>query len=407
MPLQDLTPQLRTRLSRVERAVGWFITVAVIALIGALGYYIYHRAEAKGWFLTKINYRTSLNNAAGIKVGDPVKLMGFNVGEITHIEANDPAAYYGVTVDFRIKAPYYGYIWMDSKVRIQASDFLGNRYLEVLKGTATEGGGAPTPVTVISSNHVAQSELFFPAVDGALKALKADLKAKSLQTNSEYWDWSDHALASELTNLLEEKIAANPQQFYTNINTTNYWLEPVESPALTERMETVVNGFEAAMPNILNLTNALTRIMTNADNAVARLDSTLANAQPLISNVTAISYTLRDTNGSLGNWILPTDVHQRLVSTLTNAEETLRVAHSTLNNTDTNLTALATQLEESLINLANLTSNLNSQVQSNNNLVRNVNVAIAHTDEFVQGLKHHWLLRSAFKKKPAPNEKSK
>ena len=101
MPLQDLTPQLRTRLSRVERAVGWFISVAVIALLAALGYYIYHRAEVKGWFLTKVNYRTSLNNAAGLKVGDPVKLMGFNVGEITKIEANAPDQYYGVTIDFR------------------------------------------------------------------------------------------------------------------------------------------------------------------------------------------------------------------------------------------------------------------------------------------------------------------
>ena len=28
MPIQDLTPQLRTRLSRVERAVGWFVIIA-------------------------------------------------------------------------------------------------------------------------------------------------------------------------------------------------------------------------------------------------------------------------------------------------------------------------------------------------------------------------------------------
>src|SRR5690242_15221106 len=161
MPLQDLTPQLRTRLSRVERAVGWFISIAVIALLAAMGYYIYHRAEVKGWFLTKVNYQTSLNNAAGLKVGDPVKLMGFNVGEITHIEANAPDQYYGVTIDFRVKDPYYGYIWLDSKVRVAPSDFLGNRYLEVLKGTANYGDATATPVTVTLSNKVAVNELFF------------------------------------------------------------------------------------------------------------------------------------------------------------------------------------------------------------------------------------------------------
>ena len=33
MGLQDLTPQLRTRLSRMERAVGWFVVLAT-ALLG-------------------------------------------------------------------------------------------------------------------------------------------------------------------------------------------------------------------------------------------------------------------------------------------------------------------------------------------------------------------------------------
>jgi ABC-type transporter Mla subunit MlaD len=406
MPLQDLTPQLRTRLSRVERAVGWFISVAVIALLAALGYYIYHRAEVKGWFLTKVNYRTSLNNAAGLKVGDPVKLMGFNVGEITRIEANAPDQYYGVTIDFRVKDPYYGYIWLDSKVRVAPSDFLGNRYLEVLKGTANYGGAAATPVTVILSNKVASSELFFPAVNERFKALKAKLTADSRDTNSaNYAGWNNHMLASEATNLLEDEIAAQPQQFYTNINATNYWLEPLESPALTERLETLVSGLELALPNILNLTNELTRVLTNTGNAAAHLDAAVADARPMISNLNTITYNIRDPNGSLGTWILGKDLRDRLSTTMSNAQETLIAARSTLNNTDTNITTLAVELEKSLNNLANLTGNLNAQVQTNGGLVSDLDKMIAHTDGLVQGLKHHWLLRSAFKKENKEEEK--
>ena len=33
MGLQDLTPQLRTRLSRMERAVGWFVVLATALLV--------------------------------------------------------------------------------------------------------------------------------------------------------------------------------------------------------------------------------------------------------------------------------------------------------------------------------------------------------------------------------------
>jgi len=401
MPLQDLTPQLRTRLSRVERAVGWFITVAVVALLAALGYYIYHRAEAKGWFLTKINYRTSLNNAAGLKVGDPVKLMGFNVGEITQIEANRPDDYYGVTIDFRVKDPYYGYIWLNSKVRVAPSDFLGNRYLEVLKGTSEYDVEAPEPPTVIDTKKPVQV-LFFPTVNDTFKDLKKKFKA-----SPDYTNYSDYAIAYDATNELRKMIAANPGQFYTNLDSaTNYWIEPLESPALTERLETIVNGLELALPNILHLTNELTRVLTNAGNAAARLDATVADVHPLITNLNTITANIRDPDGSLGTWILGTELHQHLVTTVSNAELTLQSAHSTLNNADTNLTTLAMDLEKSLINLANLTGNLNSQVQTNGNLISNIDTAIAHTDSLVQGLKHHWLLRSAFKKENKAEEKA-
>jgi len=53
MALQDLTPQLRTRLSRMERMVGWFVFLATVLLLFGFGYYIYHTAERKGWFVIK------------------------------------------------------------------------------------------------------------------------------------------------------------------------------------------------------------------------------------------------------------------------------------------------------------------------------------------------------------------
>jgi len=37
MALQDLTPQLRTRLNRMERAVGWFVVLAAVLLILGFG----------------------------------------------------------------------------------------------------------------------------------------------------------------------------------------------------------------------------------------------------------------------------------------------------------------------------------------------------------------------------------
>ena len=69
-------------------------------------------------------------------------------------------------------------------------------------------------------------------------------------------------------------------------------------------------------------------------------------------------------------------------------------------NVDTNLNQLFENLALSLDNLAGITSNLNAQVQSNTNMLGSISQAVVDTDDLVQGLKRHWLLRSAFKKKP-------
>src|SRR5690348_11334911 len=140
MALQDLTPQLRTRLSRMERAVGWFVFLATALLLFGFGYYLYHTAERKGWFKIKAPFHVFVHSSAGLNVGDPVYMMGFPVGEITAIEAMPPGDKRNVRVDFVVRADnhadYFRYIWRDgSIVKVNAADFLGKRELEITRGT--------------------------------------------------------------------------------------------------------------------------------------------------------------------------------------------------------------------------------------------------------------------------------
>src|SRR5262249_40080859 len=111
MALQDLTPQLRTRLSRMERAVGWFVLLATVMLLFGFGYYVYSTAERKGWFVAKAAYFTFTDRATGLHAGDPVKLMGFDVGQVKRIDSMPPFSAYNVYVEFEIKERYNGYIW--------------------------------------------------------------------------------------------------------------------------------------------------------------------------------------------------------------------------------------------------------------------------------------------------------
>ncbi len=387
MPIQDLTPQLRTRLSRVEQAVGWFITLATLLLLGAFSYYIYHTAKRKGWFETKIPYSTGLNNAAGLKVGDPVRLMGFAVGDLTGITPNPPYDAYGVTVDFRIKQAYVGYIWIDSRVRI-ASDFLGNRYLEIMKGE----DGAPTALETKSGILVLNQA-----------AAEQNFNEWKKKVELEDADFSEQAILIESTNRLNEVLRTNSALYYTNLGSLKpYWMVPFEPSGLSDRLEGVVNMVGLALPNIFRLTNQLAAVLSNAIGVTAELKTTVSQTQPLLSNLTFITSNLRDPHGSLGDWLVPTNLNAQLERTLASADATLKSAHTTLDNTDTNVTVLVADIGRSLQHLANLTSNLNSQVEANTNLVSAISASIVHTDELIQGLKSHWFLRSAFKTNKPP-----
>src|SRR5437870_276639 len=103
MPVQDLTPQLRTRLSKVERAVGVFVILATLLLLAGLAFYLYSTAERKGWLKTKFNYHIYLKSGEGIREGDDLTLMGFNAGRVTRVEPMAPFYWEGnVFVQFYV-----------------------------------------------------------------------------------------------------------------------------------------------------------------------------------------------------------------------------------------------------------------------------------------------------------------
>ena len=357
MAVQDLTPQLRTRLSRVERVVGVFVSIATLLLLAGFGYYIYHTGMQKGWWQFKAPYHTFLQTASGLRVGDPVTLLGFPVGQITKIEAEPPeniiwANYGNVFVQFYVLDPRQGYIWNDSKVQVTDS-FLGGRTLAITPGGASvkDDPGA----VLFASYKMEDGEPYF-----------YDRKQQ------EY-----------------VPLSSDPKGFMIPAD---------EGIPVTERLELVANQVQGALPGILDMTNRINLVLSNAAQLTSEAEAALRNAQPTITNLAVITSNLREPRGSLGEWILPTNLHSQLLTTFTVANETLTNVNRTVVNTDSNVTALATSLDKTIVNLANITSNLNVQVQNNPNILSNISETITEADRFMQGLKEHWLLRGAFRR---------
>lgn len=410
MALQDLTPQLRTRLSRMEKAVGWFVMLAIVLLAFGFVYYVYNTAQRKGWFKSKAPYFTFTDRATGLRVGDPVQMMGFDVGEITRIDAQPPDDFYfNVYVEFEIQAPYYGYLWTDgSRAKVATADFLGKRVLEVTKGT----GGYPTYVfhplrTVTLAEARALPELGRWLVgEEVVSSEDNEVLAKAKTPLSEAILTALQAAGHEsvvvmdgreerksITGIWDDKDG----RYLPFTRTTKpYWLLSDESPAVTERLEQLVGQVEAALPNILALTNSLGAVLANSANATSNLNVLIAGAQPAVSNV-ALATAQLNHPGALGEWLWSTNLPQQLEETLSSARSLMSTAETTASGANTNMAVLVENLGRSLDNLAGITSHLNQQVQANTNILRAVSDAVIHADELVQGLKQHWLLRSAFR----------
>ena len=409
MALQDLTPQLRTRLGRMERAVGWFVLLAAALLVFGFVYYLRTTAHRKGWFVPKATYYTFTERATGLKVGDPVLLMGFEVGQIVRIDTMEPWSPYNVYVEFQIKEPYNGYLWTGvrgSRAKVITADFLGKRVLEVTKGEDGYPAYRFNPLREVTRAEAAAlpareqwqlAEEYYEG-DGTnllLKAL-APVDDQSLATLAKLGVEKFRVLNSREVRKVPTAVWHDKSGSYLAFvpvtpKTNLYWLPSDETPAVTERLEKLVAQVETALPNILGLTNGIAAVLGNSGTLVSNLNVVALSAQPVASNLSYITAQLR-TPGSLGEWALGTNTQRRTDAVLENAAVTL--AHA-----DTNLTALVENLARSLDNLSDITSNLNAQVQANTNILGSISSAVVNTDELVQGLKRHWLLRSAFRSK--------
>jgi hypothetical protein len=395
MALQDLTPQLRTRLSRMERAVGWFVFVATALLLFGFGYYIYHTAERKGWFVIKAPFHTFLQSSAGLNAGDPVYMMGFQVGQIILVHPMPPRDAHNVEVEFEIRDPFFRYLWTGgSYLKVNAADFLGKRQLEITRGTNGYALVVTQPVSVKTVDELKQlvaqepgqwqlaqdvfdanSNLVFGAYTMLDESNLQVLAGMNLASNSVY---------AYNNTVNRKRIVASWDGRYHHYKIfrpgdDTAWIRAVETPPVSDQLQAMIAQVQSALPNVLALTNKIAAVLDNAADATSNLNVTLANTQPLLINFATLSEQLREPGG-LGVWLLGTNGAQQTQSVVADA--------------DTNLILLSLTLDH----LADITSNLNAQVQANTNMLGGISKAVTDADDFVQGLKRFWLFRSTFKK---------
>ena len=387
----------------MERAVGWFVFLATALLLFGFGYYIYHTAERKGWFVIKAKFHTYVQSSDGLNVGDPVVMMGFPVGQITLIHAMPPGDQHNVLVEFEVRDNYFRYLWTGgSYLKVNAAGFLNQRQIEVTRATNGYAICVTQPISIWGLPEAKQRAIASPGdwqlaqdvfdtrtnlifhayapVETVLDESNAQLLAQcTFESNSIY----------VFNNKVNRKriVASWDGRFHHykifKPGDDTAWLRAVETPPVSDQLQAIVSQVQSALPGILSLTNKIAAVLDNAANATSNLNTTLVEARPMITNFAMISGQLREPGG-LGIWALGTNGNDQVQGSLTNVDALL-------------------------MHLADITSNLNAQVQANTNLLGGISKTVTDADDLVQGLKRHWLLRSAFKHKAtnAPPAKAK
>ncbi len=350
MALQDLTPQLRTRMSRVERLVGLFVVVATLLVVAGFTSYIIHTGKKRGWFINKVAYYCYTRDATGLKAGDPVRLLGRVIGRIRKVETNPPNPWfvdnqYNVFVGFEIWEPYFGYILTDSRVQVVSSDFFGARFLEISKGNPDLG----------------------------------------LITVGEQIRWEDRTGRNDKNT--NELVLLRTLK-------NGVWLWNVdEPPSLAENAEGIVRTLALTIPG---LTNQVAEVLVRASEAASNANLALVQLQPSLTNLQTLTAALGAEDGAIGRMLLTTNLQAQVSGTLTSMDSTLTNTTALIRTSEAQLQDLTRRMALTLDSVALVTSNLAAQVNANSFVLGEVSSLVVNADDMIQGLKRHWLLRQAF-----------
>ncbi len=122
-------PQTK-QLSWIQLRVGLLVVTSLI-MFGLLVFLM----TGEGFFARKYTVRTYMENAGGLRTGDPVRLAGIDVGNVESIRisgSHDPKR--SVEVVMRVRRKFQDELRADSLAELDAEGLLGQRFLNITRG---------------------------------------------------------------------------------------------------------------------------------------------------------------------------------------------------------------------------------------------------------------------------------
>jgi phospholipid/cholesterol/gamma-HCH transport system substrate-binding protein len=147
------------------------VGLMAIAALFILGVLIFLMFGARGFFTTKTDVYTYLNDSEAVADASPVTLNGIAVGEVSKVQlsgSSQPNRFVKITM--AIETKYLSAIPVDSQAELAAANLLGTKYINIKKGKSAQTIQAGAE---IASSESAELEDLFRQGSTTLAALQS------------------------------------------------------------------------------------------------------------------------------------------------------------------------------------------------------------------------------------------
>jgi len=272
--------------------VGVFLILGMICILAAL-FILTDAAVFRGRYIVT----TTVSDAGGIRRGDPVQMLGVNIGRVQRFKI-DPQ---GVAIRLELEGEYD--VPADSTVLLKSSGLLGGMIAEIVPGKSTQElkGGAALPgkteeQMMDSVNKLAgEAEQVLTRVQSVL----SDENIESIGSTTRNLD----AGSAQMRKLLGDvNVAVNDQRR--------------ELRTLSASLQRSAEGFEkiATGPEV-------ERALKQIDAATARMDTVMASLEKTSTAVESVMGRLDRGEGTLGKLMRDEELYRNMNAAMLNMNQ--------------------------------------------------------------------------------------
>ncbi|TKB82668.1 MAG: MCE family protein [Nitrospira sp.] len=300
------------------------VGLLIVTAIGILVFMVINLEEGMGLFVRHATYHVRVENTLGLKIGGPVRLNGVDIGNIRNIAIAEAAPMVDLT--FTIQRQLAPYIRDDASVSINALGLLGDKFLEIHPGSASN---PPLAIGGTFAGHAVGTDLgnitttageTLERMNQALREIQKVLirlndgqgTAGKVLSDSTLYDRSTQVLgkleaaADKGIGILSKVergdgtigLLLSDAELYTRANRAvkdlndlsarlankNGTLTKLSDPELYQRIETLTKRGEALLGKVERGEGTVGKLVTN-DDLYQRADKLLTEVETLVAEV--------------------------------------------------------------------------------------------------------------------------